>query len=93
MLGTSFVLCGIQSTIKKYVVLLVVACANRVFVIKTSLNGEEKLLGTKNMLDHIKNCTPSSSSSVTRSSDGVTSSISTAVCPKNSWPEVPGQFC
>ena len=34
MLGTSFVLCGIQSTIKKYVALLIVACANRVFIIK-----------------------------------------------------------
>ena len=60
---------------------------------KTSLNGEEKSLGTKNMLDHIKNCTPSSSSSVTSSSDGATSSSSTTVCPKSSWPEVPGQFC
>ena len=52
---------------------------------KMSLNGEEKLLGTKNMLDHKKNCTQSSSSSVTSSSNGATSNSSTAVCLKSSW--------
>ena len=33
---------------------------------KKSINGEQKSLGTKNMLDHLKNCTPSSRSSRTR---------------------------
>ena len=54
---------------------------------KMSVDGEEKLLGTKNMLDHIKNCTPSSSSSVQSGSDGSSNSGSSTQFVQ----KVPGQ--
>ena len=41
---------------------------------KMSVEGEEKFLGTKSMLDHMKKCTPSSSSSVQSGSDSNSSS-------------------
>ena len=79
MLESSFVLFGIQLRMSKYVVLLVVVCVNPVFIYKSIANGEEKSLGTKNMLDQLKNCSPASSCSGSSASSGSDSSCGSIV--------------
>ena len=46
------------------------------FLYKTKMSGEERSLGTKNMLDHMKRCLPARASAPCRSDSSTTTSES-----------------